>query len=272
MPYSFSVCVVQSKQTSELSSDGAYCLLNDAMPVYAKKDILDFAVKTHEAGHCYFRTFIGEKDETDPNLEYKSVLMEVSGDLTSILDYARVTGTLDMFTELWRPFRLARVGDSVHQTAWALDVILQDKSIDLDAMTRKGPEEIGPMVNYLMEKHFADPNGQFSPNESPASMALVANLKAQKSVDGDLPGDPTLKDRLKADIAQSMVDHRAKWASIAPVDAVALFDERVSAWSNKFNIDINAYTPTSVVPHKDRLDSKRPMGVLEYLTGKDYPL
>jgi hypothetical protein len=179
-----------------------------------------------------------------------------------------------MFTELWRPYRLASacVGDRVHQTAWALDVILKDKSIDLDALTRKGPEEIGPMVNYLMEKHFADPNGQFTPTNSPASQAVVANLKAQKLFDGDSPDDAAIKDRFKADIAQSMIDHRAKWASLAPDDAVALFDERLSALSQKFNIDINAHAPTSLAPHQDRLDSKRPMGVLEYLTGKDYPL
>lgn len=274
LPYDFSVCVVQSKQTGKLSRDGTYYLLSDAMPIYAKKDILDFAVKTHEAGHCYFRTYIGDKDEADPDLEYKSVLMEVSGDLAATLDYARVTGTLDMFTELWRPYRLASacVGDRVHQTAWALDVILKDKSIDLDALTRKGPEEIGPMVNYLMEKHFADPNGQFTPTNSPASQAVVANLKAQKLFDGDSPDDAAIKDRFKADIAQSMIDHRAKWASLAPDDAVALFDERLSALSQKFNIDINAHAPTSLAPHQDRLDSKRPMGVLEYLTGKDYPL
>lgn len=272
LPYDFSVCVVQSKQTSELSSDGTYYLLSDSMPVYAKKDILDFAVKTHEAGHCYFRAYVGVKDGTDPNLEYKSALMEVSGDLASILDYARVTGTLDMFTEFWRPFRLASIGDREHQTAWALDVLLQDKSIDLDAMTRKGPEEIGPMVNYLMEKHFADPNGEFIPTQSAASQALVANLEARKLFDEDLPDVDGLKAKLRADMAQSMVDHRAKWTSIAPDDAVALFDQRVSAWSKKFAINIKDYIPTSDVPHQDRLDSKRPIGVLEYLTGKDYPL
>lgn len=268
----FSVCVVQSKQTSELSVDGTYYLLNDAVPIYAKKDILDFAVKSHEGGHCYFRTYIGEQDETDPNLAYKKALMEVSGDLTSILDYARLTGTLDMFTDFWRPFRLASVGDKAHQTAWALDVLLKDPSIDLDAITRKGPEEIGPMVNYLMEKHFANEDGEFVPTLTPASIALVDNLKASKVFDGDSPQDEALKVKLKADIAQSMVDHRAKWVAIAPKDAVALFDERVSAWSRAFEIDIDSFTPSNTTPHQDRLVSKRPMGVLEYLTGAKSPL
>lgn len=272
LSFGSAVCLVQSRQTGVTSSDGTYYLFTDDIPIYAKKDLVDFAIKSHEGGHCFFRTLEGKQDPDDRSNDYKEALMEVSGDLTSILDYARVTGTLDMFTDFWRPYRLASAGDDIHQTAWALDVVLQDKSIDLDAIKRKGPEEIGPMVTYLMEKHFADPNGEFTITQSTASQALSANLKAQKWFDGDSPEDSDLKARLKADIAQTMVDHRAKWASIAPKDAVDLFDKRLARWSDKFGIDISTYTPTSAIPHQDRLNSKRPMGVLEYLTGKDYAL
>ncbi|WP_408602216.1 hypothetical protein [Pseudomonas sp. PLMAX] len=272
LPYDFHVCVVQSKQTGIKSLDGRYYLFTDDMPVFAKVDLVDFAIKSHEGGHCYFKTFDSRDEVTTEHVDYKKALMEVAGDLASTLDYARLTGTLDLYTDFWRPYRLSNVDDRIHQTAWALDVLLKDKSIDLDALTRKGPDEIGPMVTYLMEKNFADANGEYNPIDSPASLALSANLRAQRWVDDKSPTDTDLKEKLKSDIAQSMVDHREKWFAIAPDDATTLFERRLVRWSKAFDIDLAGYTPSKFNTHQDRLDSKRPMGVLEYLTGKDYPL
>lgn len=264
------VCVVQSRQTANLSEDASYYLLSNDMPIFAKKDILDFAIKSHEGGHCFFNANSKDEDQNDLQANYRKNLNEISGDLVSILDYARVTGTLDMYTDFWRPYRLSNIWDDEHQTAWALDVVLKD--IDPAAIARKGPEEIGPMVNYLMQKHFADPKGEFRIIQTPASQALVENLKAQQLMWKDSGEVSELKDKLKSDVAQTLVNHRAQWAAIAPDDAVALFDKRLAAWSKAYGIDLSPYQPEGIQPHKDRLDGKRPMGVLEYLTGKDHAL
>ncbi|MHD0644767.1 hypothetical protein ACYPKM_03980 [Pseudomonas aeruginosa] len=234
------VCVVVHEQTATKSTDGHFYRFKDS-PVLADKAATDFWFKSHETGHCLFNPSYGEATNLKQKL-YLLNLKEVEADLAAIVDYARVTGTTDIYSNLIRPVRIVDLSDRIHRTAWALDEILPQ--LDLKSIHGMAADAVPGVVQDLMKKNFMGKDGSFLAKDfsysgetdigTPAADALWRETVTVYMYDADrLPG---VKDKLKADIASTMSAHYAKYSDLADQSDLARAKETYSNIATKYKL------------------------------------
>jgi hypothetical protein len=223
------VCLVNHKQVAPSSTDGNFYIFHDKDPSITDKKYVDFMVKSHEAGHCFFFVEVAEDSLKRPKStvgSYNASLNEVAADLTAIVDYMRINGNADLYTDYIRPSRLVSIYDSQHRTAWALDVVLQQ--VDAAAMQHKTAAEVPGVVKFLMEKNFMAKDGTYSPGglsrsgnmglEQPAAKALWQDVLVSLDYKNGVRND--LKEKLQDDIAETFSSHVARYQGVAPADVI----------------------------------------------------
>lgn len=120
------------------------------------RDLVDFAVQTHEAMHCLINLDVVSPDYKDHvKHDYLVSVTEVASDLAAILDHMRLTGTDDLFHLFIKPFRLPAVTDLQHSTINALEHILKD--IDPVSVTQASAGDIPRLVESLIHRHLYHP-------------------------------------------------------------------------------------------------------------------
>jgi hypothetical protein len=240
------LCIVQTHQVAPVSADGSFYLFEDRPSAIADKNYADFYTQSHEADHCFNYFDAKENGTTDPGLYdnlYQSSLNEISSDLAAVLDYMRVTGKADIYTDCIRPYRIVSVNDLPHKTAWALDVILKD--VDPVAISKKDKEDIPKITRFLMEKHFMAKDGSFSPGalssrgsaelDKPAAQALIQEIVAARTLKQERY--PELTARLKGDIQSTISYQHAKYAGVASQDVLAAAADGYSKLASDYKLD-----------------------------------
>jgi hypothetical protein len=219
-------CLVSHKQLAPSSTDGNFYIFHDNDPTITDKKYVDFMVKSHETGHCFFFVDIdGDtlKHPTTARGSYNQSLNEVAADLTAIVDYMRLNGNSDIYNDYIRPRRLMSVQDNWHRTAWALDVIMAQ--IDAASMQQKTAQEVPEVVRFLMEKNFMAKDGTYNPGvlsqrgtlglEQPAARALWNDVLISMTYEWDR--HPDLKEkRMRPGIPSCATKPVATYAAAAP--------------------------------------------------------
>jgi hypothetical protein len=238
-------CLVSHKQLAPSSTDGNFYIFHDKDPAITDKKYVDFMVKSHETGHCFFFVDIGGDTLSHPTTSrgsYNKSLNEVAADLTAIVDYMRLNGNADIYHDYIRPRRLVNVHDNWHRTAWALDVILTQ--IDAASMQQKTAQEVPEVVRFLMEKNFMAKDGTYNPGvlsqrgttglEQPAAKALWNDVFISMTYTFDR--DTALKERLKTDIVETFSSHVARYEGVAPPDVIQAAKDGYARLSEKYDL------------------------------------
>lgn len=238
-------CVVQAHQSAPVSKDGNFYLFTDNTQGISDKNLFDFFYESHETSHC-FSFYDNASEGVQLNLyqqAYSVSLNEISSDLGATLDYMRVTGTMDLYRNHIRPFRISNVNDLTHKTAWALDIILKD----VDAASIKGisRQDIPEITRVLMEKHFKAADGTFSPGRlgssgtttinTPAANALFNEIIASKNIHNGRYED--LVKVLKEDIRDTMSSQQAAYDGVAPREVLDASRAGYEALAMEFKLE-----------------------------------
>ncbi len=222
------VCVVSSRQHGD-KVHGFYDF--SATPYIAEKDKLDFFVQSHETSHCGFH-IDAHADEGDESLRfhYLRSVQEVAADLGAILDYMRLTGTNDFYTDLVKPFRISTIEDLSHTTSAALDVILED--VNPESLKSAQPADIPILVNHLMAKHMhfddvgydifkdgdhVDDHIAEVINDKPAALALIKEMSGRIEILREKLNDEQAVE-LRQKIKQTLVSQVDAYEGIVPDD------------------------------------------------------
>jgi hypothetical protein len=223
------ICIVSYEQTAPLSKDGHFYKFGDQPGLIVEKNLLDFFMKSHETGHCFFQVdnTDGGVRELDINqVSYAKSLDEIYGDLVAILDHMQETGTNDLYQNYLRPMRVSYVQDLHHKTAWALDVILPE--LNPAAIQMKDKAELPEIAKHLMEKHFMTKDGGYYPGEmrskdfhlaSPASQAMWNEIISGRKLEYKRFDDP-MAQQLAKDIEVTLALHHAKYEGVASSEAM----------------------------------------------------
>lgn len=265
------VCLIQSHQTAKISSDGNFYLPSDASFTIHDKNLLDFYFKSHEAEHC-FSAFLDKADLEGMNMyesSYAISLNEISSDLAAILDYMRITGNGDLYTNHIRPQRVSTVDDLTHKTAWALDEVLKDiNPADIHNMKK---EDIPGLTRQIMEKNFMAKDGTFNPGflgsnpkteiGTAASDALFQEIIASRFMEvmaankSTTSRYPELTGKLKADVEETLANHYASYEHTAPDDVMAAARKGYQLLVDRYQLSQVKAVSSPAVEVSPKLDS-----------------
>ncbi|MBI6882739.1 hypothetical protein [Pseudomonas putida] len=246
------VCLIQSHQTARTSVDGNFYLPSDVSFAIVDKNLLDFYFQSHEAEHC-FTNFIDKVGMESSNMyesSYAISLNEISSDLAAIIDYMRITGNADLYTNHIRPQRVAKINDFTHKTAWALDEILKD--INPAEIHNMKKEDIPGLTRSIMEKNFMAKDGSFNLSilssqgktnvGTAASDALFQEIIASRFVEmmavnkSSHSRAPELTARLKADVQETLATQYAAYEHTAPDDVLAAARDGYQVLAEKYQL------------------------------------
>lgn len=221
------VCMVSSRQHGDQKM-GFYDF--SSAPYIAEKDKLDFYIQSHEGTHCGFHIDVGSIHEDDKSLRayYLESVQETAADLGAILDYMRLTGKADLYSDVVKPFRIAHIEDLGHTTTAALEIILKD--VNPESLKSASPADIPHLVNHLMAKHMLFPEVGYDVfndsdmiddellekiSEQPAAIALIKEMSGRvELMRGKLQDEHAIE--LRQQIKQTLIAQVNAYEGLVP--------------------------------------------------------
>jgi hypothetical protein len=185
----------------------AYDYMADVRPVIFPTNLTNFMLESHEMTHCMYQPKelgVGVTKEKALNPDYVDSVRETAGDLGTALFYAKKTGSFSIYNDLIKPYRVSRMDDPGHTTAWSLETILKD--IDSAAVQRMDVQDIPGFLQQTMAKHFEKDGRLLNPKlgepVTSAMQAIVDELHAKADLIEQMPSE--LASRIEQDISHSL--------------------------------------------------------------------
>lgn len=196
------LCFITHKQVADVSAEGFYEFSSSTTSVAYPKHLVDFFIKSHEGAHC--ASFFETQGDTPLDANLYSSLREVSSDLGAVIDYMRVTGNNDLYTDFVKPLRMSGISYQSHRTTWALDEILED--VDPQLMMHQEAKDIPKIVDMLVKKHILAEDGKTIDLGKSAGRLLDAEVRAGTDIMNGEISESNFADvtKLKSDMVETV--------------------------------------------------------------------
>jgi len=214
-----------------------YDYMADVRPVIFPTNLTNFMLESHEMTHCLYQPQeleVGTSKDKKLNPEYVSSVRETAGDLGTALFYAQKTGSFSIYNDLIKPYRVSRMDDTGHTTAWSLETLLND--IDPAVVQRMDVQNIPGLVQQTMAKHFEKEGRLLNPKLgepiTPAMQAIVDELHAKADLVEQKPTERAAS--LKQAISHSLEHNYSSFSGLLlGVQKHALIDN-LDAYLDKY--------------------------------------
>lgn len=199
------LCLIAHEQSAPVVGEKFYEIVGAGDSPAANifpKHMTDFFIKNHEAAHC--SAIYATKIDTEFNKYLYTSLKEVAADLGTTIDYMRITGKDDIYTDFIKPLRMSAFGPSTHRTSWALAEIMKD--IDPQIMMHQEAKDVPLIVDLLMRKHVLADDGRTIDLEKPAGRLLDSEVRAHMDISSNnlSVNNRNITDKLKSDVVDTI--------------------------------------------------------------------